>query len=86
MDLIGYVLLALNSVTFLIYGIDKLKAKSSKSRIPETTLLLFALLGGSLGAWLGMKVWRHKTQHKKFYIGVPFIVILQVLIIIYLQI
>ena len=86
MDLIGFVLLALNFVAFLIYGIDKLKAKSSKSRIPETALLLFALLGGSIGAWLGMKVWRHKTQHKKFYIGVPLIVIFQVLIIIYLQI
>lgn len=86
MDLIGYVLLALNFVAFFIYGIDKLKAKRSRWRIPETTLLLFALLGGSIGAWVGMKVWRHKTQHKKFYIGIPVIIVLQILVIIYLQV
>lgn len=76
--LIIYALLALNLLTFIIYGIDKRKAKKANWRIPESTLLLLALIGGSIGAWLGIKVWRHKTQHKKFYIGIPLIIITQV--------
>ena len=61
-----YYVLILNFVTMLVYGIDKFKAKKGKWRIPESTLLLLAVLGGSIGAWLGMRVWRHKTQHKKY--------------------
>ena len=64
-------LLAVNAVTFIVYGIDKYKAKHAKWRISEATLLLFAVLGGSVGAWCGMKVWHHKTRHKKFKYGVP---------------
>ena len=64
-------LLAVNAVTFIVYGIDKYKAKHAKWRISEATLLLFAVLGGSVGAWCGMKVWHHKTMHKKFKYGVP---------------
>ena len=82
--LIIYALLALNLLTFIIYGIDKFKAKKSKWRIPESTLLLLALIGGSIGAWLGIKVWRHKTLHKKFYIGIPMILTLQVIATIYI--
>lgn len=70
-------LLLINLITFFTYGIDKHKAKKAKWRIPESTLLLLALYGGSIGAWLGLQVWRHKTQHKKFYIGIPIIIILQ---------
>lgn len=81
--LIIYSLLALNLLTFIIYGIDKFKAKKAKWRIPESTLLLLALLGGSIGAWLGIKVWHHKTQHKKFYIGIPLIIITQVALILF---
>ena len=58
-------LAVINVVTFFMYGVDKWKAKRSKWRIPEATLLLMAVLGGSIGAWLGMKVWHHKTLHKK---------------------
>lgn len=83
LTLIIYTLLALNLLTFFIYGIDKLKAKKAKWRIPESTLLLLALLGGSIGAWLGIKVWRHKTLHKKFYIGIPLIIITQVALILF---
>ena len=72
------ILLALNIITFIVYGIDKLKAKKGWWRIPETTLLLLAAIGGSIGAWLGMMVWRHKTQHLKFKYGVPAIILLQV--------
>ena len=73
----------INIVTFLMYGIDKWKAKNSKWRIRETALLGLAVLGGSMGAWLGMKVWHHKTLHKKFRFGVPAIIIVQLLIISY---
>ena len=74
-------LIAINVVTFFIYGIDKYKAKNAKWRISEATLLGLAALGGSIGAWLGMKVWHHKTMHKKFKYGVPAIIILQIVII-----
>ena len=71
-------LLAINIITFLVYGIDKLKAKKNWWRIPEATLLLMAVIGGSIGACLGMKVWHHKTMHRKFKYGVPVIIILQI--------
>ena len=67
----------LNLITFIIYGIDKFKAKKAKWRISEATLILLAVIGGSIGAWLGLQVWRHKTQHKKFFIGIPLIMVLQ---------
>lgn len=54
---LAYYLLAINAVTFIVYGIDKYKAKKAKWRISEATLLLLAVLGGSIGAWIGMKVW-----------------------------
>ena len=76
-------LVIINVVTFFMYGIDKLKAKKSKWRIRETVLLGLAVLGGSIGAWLGMKIWHHKTLHKKFRFGVPAIIIIQLAIIIY---
>ena len=79
-----YYLIAINVITFLTYGIDKLKAKKGKWRIPESTLLLLAIIGGSIGAWLGIKVWHHKTLHKKFKYGIPLIVIAQIAIIFYI--
>ena len=77
-------LAVINVVTFFVYGIDKWKAKKSKWRIRETALLGLAVLGGSIGAWLGMKVWHHKTLHKKFRFGVPAIIIIQFALIGYL--
>ena len=71
-------LAVINVVTFFMFGVDKWKAKRSKWRIPEATLLLMAVIGGSVGAWLGMKVWHHKTLHKKFRYGVPLILIVQI--------
>ena len=76
-------LAVINVVTFFMYGVDKWKAKKSKWRIRETALLILAVLGGSIGAWLGIKVWHHKTQHKKFKYGVPAIIIVQLLLIAY---
>ena len=69
----------INLLTFITYGIDKLKAKRSKWRISEATLLALAVVGGSLGAWLGMKVWHHKTLHMKFKYGIFTIFMIQLL-------
>lgn len=74
--ILGYLLLS-NLVAFVVYGIDKYKARNGKWRISESTLLMLAMFGGSIGAWLAMKVFHHKTMHKKFYIGVPVIIVLQ---------
>lgn len=78
-------LLAINAVTFIVYGIDKYKAKKAKWRISEATLLLLAVLGGSAGAWVGMKVWHHKTMHKKFKYGIPAILLIQIALMAYLH-
>lgn len=75
-----YYLLAVNLLTFISYGIDKWKARRNRWRIPEATLLLLAALGGSIGALLAMKMFRHKTQHKKFRYGVPIILLVQLAI------
>ena len=83
-----YYLVIINIVTFLVYGIDKWKARKAMWRVREASLLMLAVLGGSIGAWLGMKVWLHKTQHKKFRYGIPAIIIIQLVIIgyfLYLQ-
>ena len=72
-QIIAYYLIIFNIVTFLVYGIDKWKAKKSLWRIREASLLVLAVLGGSIGAWLGMKVWHHKTQ--------PAIIIVQIAVI-----
>ena len=78
-----YYLLVINAATFIIYGIDKDKAKKAKWRISEETLLTMAAVGGSIGAWLGMKAWHHKTQHRKFKYGVPIILLIQIALMIY---
>ena len=75
-------LVSINVVTFFMYGIDKWKAKKSRWRIREAALLGLAVLGGSIGAWLGMKVWHHKTMHKKFKYGLPLILLAQLALII----
>ena len=74
-------LVVINVATFLTYGIDKWKAKKSLWRIREASLLGLAVLGGSIGAWLGMKVWHHKTMHKKFKYGIPLILVVQIVIV-----
>lgn len=71
-------LLAVNVIAFGAYGIDKRKAVKDKWRIPEKTLLLLAVFGGSIGALLGMHAFHHKTRKNKFRIGVPLILVLQV--------
>lgn len=76
--LLLFCIIGVNVITFVVYGIDKLKAKKGKWRVPETTLLLLAIVGGSVGAWCGVKVWHHKTMHAKFKYGIPLIMAVQV--------
>ena len=83
---LSYYLLAINAVTFIVYGIDKYKAKKAMWRISEATLLMLAVLGGSIGAWIAMRVWRHKTMHKKFKYGIPVILLIQIALIAYMHI
>ena len=71
-------LAAINIAAFILYGIDKHKARKHQWRISEASLICVAVLGGSVGALLGMSVFRHKTKHLKFLIGVPLILILQI--------
>ena len=85
MNIILYYLLAVNIVTFLLYGVDKYKAKKNKGRISEATLLTMAAIGGSIGAWAGMRLWHHKTMHKKFKYGIPVIIIMQIALVTYLH-
>ena len=80
-----YYLLAINALSFILFGLDKNKAKKGKWRISEATLLMMAVIGGSIGAWGGMRLWHHKTMHKKFKYGIPIIIILQVALAVYLH-
>lgn len=73
-----FYLLLVNAVAFLLMLVDKRKAVKKKWRIPEASLLLWAGLGGSVGALLGMYTFRHKTRHPKFTIGIPAILIAQI--------
>ena len=75
-QVLGYYLLIINAAGFLIMCVDKLLAKKEARRVPERTLLLFALFGGSLGSLLGMLIAHHKTRKPKFYITVPLLLVL----------
>ena len=73
-----YYLIVINVVTFLVYGFDKWCAKQGSWRISEATLLILAVIGGSIGALVGMKIWHHKTMHKNFKYGLPLILLAQI--------
>ena len=73
-------LILVNAIAFLLMLIDKQKAKKKKWRIPEATLMGSAAIGGSIGALAGMYTFRHKTKHPKFTIGVPVILVLQLIL------
>ena len=79
------ILIVINVLTFLVYGIDKWKAKHCRWRISEATLLLLAVIGGSIGALLGMRVWHHKTMHLKFKYGLPLILLAQIVIVYFIS-
>ena len=77
-------LAAVNLVTFTVYGVDKAKARRGAWRVPEKTLFLLPLLGGSVGALLGMQVFHHKTKHWYFVWGVPTILLAQLALAVWL--
>lgn len=74
---------AVNLCGFVAFGIDKSRSIRAKWRIPEITLFSFAIFGGGVGCFLGMRIFRHKTLHPKFYIGIPAIIIIEALVILY---
>lgn len=76
--------LAWTLIAFVLMGADKWKARHESRRIPEKTLFLSAILGGSLGALAGMYLFRHKTKHRSFTIGMPLILILQIALVLFL--
>ncbi len=81
--LIVYII-AINLLAFSLMGTDKSNARQNKRRIPEATLFLVALLGGSLGAMIGMRFFRHKTRHWYFSVGMPLILVLQLAVLFWL--
>ena len=84
-DVIWIYLFVVNIVGFFAMGIDKAKAKKKAWRIQEKTLLMIAVLGGAIGVWLGMEIFRHKTKHLRFKYGVPLIFIIEVIVWFYLS-
>ena len=73
-------LLLINAAAFVFMLVDKIKARKHRWRIPERTLICTALLGGSVGTLAGMCMFRHKTRHTKFTVGIPAILILQIIL------
>ena len=80
--IIGCILIS-SVLGFTVFGLDKLFAIRQRRRVPERVLLLLALAGGAAGELLAMVLFRHKTLHKKFYLGLPFILLLQIAAVIY---
>ena len=93
MDIVGLIglkniliyLLVINVLGFLAMGFDKWKAKRGRWRIPEDSLFMFTILGGGIGTIVGIYTFRHKTKKLKFTVGMPLILILEILLFIYLQ-
>lgn len=79
MEFLYAYLILINAVAFILMLADKHKAKKKKFRIPEATLMWSAALGGSIGALCGMYLVRHKTKHVKFTVGIPLILIVQII-------
>lgn len=85
MEFVVYYLIFINLISFIIFGIDKDRAKKRKWRITERNLFLLAILLGSPGCILGMYAFRHKTKHLRFLIGMPVVLIVQLILFYFLQ-
>ena len=85
MDVLLIFFLAINAITLVLYGVDKRRAKRKERRIPERILLGLAILGGAAGAYLGMRLYRHKIRKTKFRYGIPFVLIAQILVVLCLK-
>ena len=81
MKILFYYLAIINALSFLLMLIDKQKAKKNRWRIPENTLLGICLIGGSLGGMIAMNIFRHKTKHLRFSIGIPLMLILHIVVL-----
>ena len=79
-------LAAVNVIAFAVYGADKRRAKKERRRVPEKTLFLLAIIGGSVGALAGMYTFRHKTRHWYFVWGIPAILVVQVALAVWLTV
>ena len=77
-------LAAVNVIAFAVYGADKRRARKNRRRVPEKTLFLLAVIGGSVGALLGMYTFRHKTRHWYFVWGIPAILLVQIALVVWL--
>ncbi|SDQ44542.1 Uncharacterized membrane protein YsdA, DUF1294 family [Virgibacillus subterraneus] len=84
LNLIILFLIGVNAMAFILMGIDKQKAIRHKYRIPERTFWGLAILGGAVGAFLGMKRYRHKTKHRLFTLGMPSLIVIHIILIVYL--
>ncbi|WP_100012006.1 DUF1294 domain-containing protein [Lentibacillus sediminis] len=78
-DTILFYIVGVNAITFYLMARDKSKAKKQEYRIPERTFWLLGVLGGAAGCYLGMRVFRHKTKHRSFMIGMPLILMIQLI-------
>ena len=85
MNILLIYLLIINALTFLLMLTDKRRARKNAWRIPESTLLGVAALGGSLGAVLGMRLFRHKTLHLKFSVGLPLMLAVHIILLIFIS-
>lgn len=78
--------IVLNFLGFILFGMDKIKAKKKKKRISEKTLFVVSLLGGAIGSYFGMKIFHHKTRKKAFQIGIPFLVCIHLFFILFAEV
>lgn len=83
MKLIYIYLLCINALSFLLYGLDKLKARKNRRRVPERSLIALACFGGTVGALLAMYFFHHKTRKNKFRLGLPLILLIQIALLSY---
>ena len=81
--LLAVYLIFVNFIAFVLMGVDKQRARRHAFRVPETVLFAFALCGGSIGAICGMWLYAHKTQKKRFVFGLPLILLIQILLVVF---
>ncbi|MBQ5659576.1 MAG: DUF1294 domain-containing protein [Peptococcaceae bacterium] len=84
MNEIGIYLLIVNALGFYMMWSDKRKAIKDAWRTPERNFFIVALIGGSVGCWAGMQTFRHKTKHIKFTVGIPMILLLQIMVVLWI--
>lgn len=84
MKILNLILIAINFSGFILMGYDKLLAKHKRRRIPELEIFMIAFLGGAAGIFIGMKYFKHKTKHYSFTIGIPLMLVLNIIMVVLL--